>query len=87
MESVGTEQLVATAAADLEVVVENLLLAAAVVAAAVASVESFAESLVPEIDKSISSGTVFNSLGDHVRNLPGSNQILCCIILTVYIEI
>ena len=79
----GTEQLVATAAADLEVVVENLLLAAAVVAAAVASVESFAESLVPEIDKSRSSGTVFNSLGDHARNLPGSNQILCCIILTV----
>ena len=47
---VGTVQLVATAAADLEVVVENLLLAVAVVA----SVESFAESLVPEIDKSVS---------------------------------
>ena len=47
---VGTVQLVATTAADLEVVVENLLLAVAVVAAAVASVESFAESLVPEID-------------------------------------
>ena len=45
---VGTVQLVATAAADLEVVVENLLLAVAVVvAAAAASVESFAESLVP----------------------------------------
>ena len=51
MESVGTVQLVATAAEDLEVVVENLLLAVAVVAAAVASVESFAEFLVPEIDK------------------------------------
>ena len=42
---VETVQLVATAAEDLEVVVENLPLA---VAAVVASVESFAEFLVPE---------------------------------------
>ena len=47
---VGTVQLVATAAEDSEVVAENLLLAVAVVVA-VASVESFAESLVPERDK------------------------------------